>query len=99
MGKVFEDLEALLDDRVALFGLDVRDEANATSIVLVGRIVQALGLGQLDVTHLRASSAASSAADAKLSNEPDKSAPAATCPAPTPAGWGLASRAPELLQV
>ena len=39
MGEVAQDLQALLDDGVALRALDVRDEADAAGVVLVGRIV------------------------------------------------------------
>ena len=42
MRQVFEDLQALRDDRVAFAALDVRDEAQAARVVLVGGVVQAL---------------------------------------------------------
>ena len=37
MVEVLEDLQALLDDRVALLALDVRHEADAAGVVLVRR--------------------------------------------------------------
>ncbi len=45
--EVLEDLQALLDDAVRLRTLDVRDEADAAGVVLVGRVVQPVlrGLG------------------------------------------------------
>jgi len=39
MGQVAQDLQALLDDRVALLALDVGDEADASCVVFVGRVV------------------------------------------------------------
>ncbi len=45
MREVLQDLESLLDDRVALLALDVGDEADATSVVLIARVVQAMLLG------------------------------------------------------
>ena len=58
MGEVLEDLEALLDDGVALLALECGDEADAAGIVLVGGVVQALGLGWCILCHSRTSSAA-----------------------------------------
>ena len=43
--EVLEDLQALADDRVAFGALDVRDEPQAASVVLVGRIVESLPQG------------------------------------------------------
>ncbi|AJX01694.1 hypothetical protein BM45_3124 [Burkholderia mallei] len=40
--EVLEDLQALLDDFVALLALDVSDEADAAGVVLVLRVVQTL---------------------------------------------------------
>jgi hypothetical protein len=40
--EVLQDLQALLDDRVALVALDMGDKADAAGIVFVGRIVQTL---------------------------------------------------------
>ena len=42
MVEVLEDLQALLDDLVALLALDVGDEADAAGVVLVVRVVQTL---------------------------------------------------------
>ena len=42
MRQVFEDPEALGDDRVAFLALDVRDEAEAARVVLVRGVVHAL---------------------------------------------------------
>jgi hypothetical protein len=42
VGEVLEDQQALLDDLVALLPLDVRDEADAAGVVLIGRVVEAL---------------------------------------------------------
>ncbi len=42
MGKILEDKQALLDDRMAADTLDVRNEPHATGIMFVGRIVEAL---------------------------------------------------------
>ena len=39
MGQVLQDQQAVLDDRVALLALDVRDEADAAGVMLVRRIV------------------------------------------------------------
>jgi hypothetical protein len=41
---------------------DVSDEADAARVVLVGRVVQALGLGQLTIAHFAPPGAASFAA-------------------------------------
>jgi len=41
--QVDENLEGLADDRVGLASLDVDDEADATGVVLVAGIVEALG--------------------------------------------------------
>ncbi|CPO01337.1 Uncharacterised protein [Bordetella pertussis] len=46
--QVFQDLQALLDDGVALAALDMGHEADATGVVLVVRVIQALGGGQAD---------------------------------------------------
>ncbi len=40
--EVLQDLQALLDDGVALVALDVGDEADAAGVVLVGWVVQDL---------------------------------------------------------
>jgi hypothetical protein len=40
MVQVLEDLEALLDDRVRLLALDVRDEADTAGVLLVRGVVQ-----------------------------------------------------------
>ena len=42
MGEVAQDLQTLLDDRVAFLALDVRDEADAAGVVLVGGVVETL---------------------------------------------------------
>jgi len=42
VAQVVEDREPLLDDIVGAAALDVRDEADAARVVLVGRIVEAL---------------------------------------------------------
>ena len=44
MRQVDQDLQARADDLVALLAVHVDDEADAAGVVLVGRIVQALGL-------------------------------------------------------
>ena len=41
--EVVQDAQALLDDLVALLALDVGDEADAASVVFIGRVVQTLG--------------------------------------------------------
>ncbi len=46
--EVFEDLQALLDDGVALLALDVGDEADAAGVVLVGAGIQAMLLQMLN---------------------------------------------------
>ena len=45
MGQVLQDLQALLDDGVRFLALDVRNEADAAAVVLVGRVVQTLCSG------------------------------------------------------
>jgi hypothetical protein len=50
--EVDEDLERLLDDRVRLSTLDVDDEPEATGVVLVPGIVEALGRGKSVLVHL-----------------------------------------------
>jgi hypothetical protein len=45
VGQAVEDLEALLDDAMALLVLDVADEADAAGVSLLGRIVEALCWG------------------------------------------------------
>jgi hypothetical protein len=42
--EIAKDLEALLNDAVAFPALDVRDEADAACVVLIGGIVKALAL-------------------------------------------------------
>src|SRR5262249_25107668 len=49
--QVPQDRQALLDDRVALLPLDVRDEADAAGVVLVRRVVQPLRSGRSGVVH------------------------------------------------
>jgi hypothetical protein len=44
--EVLQDLQALLDDRVALAIPDVDDETDATGVVLVGGIIKTLLLGE-----------------------------------------------------
>jgi hypothetical protein len=39
MVQVFQDLQTLLDNRVALLAFDVRDKTDAAGVVLVGRVV------------------------------------------------------------
>ena len=48
--EVEQDLQTLLDDRVASGALDVGNETDAARVVLVGRIVETLSLGQRHVT-------------------------------------------------
>ena len=43
MVEVVQDAQALLDDLVALLALDMGDEADAASVVFIGRVVQTLG--------------------------------------------------------
>ncbi len=45
MGEVLEDLQALLDDGMAPGALDVRNEAHATGVVFVGRVIEPLFRG------------------------------------------------------
>ncbi len=45
--QVLQYLQPLLDDGVGFFALDVRDEADAAGVVLVGGIVKTLGKGRL----------------------------------------------------
>jgi len=40
--QVLQDRQALVDDRVRFFALDVRDKTDAASVVLAGRVVEAL---------------------------------------------------------
>ena len=47
VGQVLQDLQALLDDGVALRALDVRDEADAAGVVFVGRVVETLLAGSV----------------------------------------------------
>ena len=42
--EILQDQQALFDDRMALFPLDMRDETDATGIVFMGRVVQTLGV-------------------------------------------------------
>ena len=44
MLKIEQDLEAVLDDLVALHALDVGNEAKAAGVVLIGGLVEALRL-------------------------------------------------------
>jgi hypothetical protein len=44
MEEVLEHLEGLADDRVGFPALHVDDEADATGVVLVSGIIEALGL-------------------------------------------------------
>ena len=46
MVEVFEDLQALLDDRVASLALDVGHETHAACVVFIRRRIEPLGLGQ-----------------------------------------------------
>ena len=48
--EVEQDLQTLLDDRVASGALDMGNETDAARVVLVGRIVETLSLGQRHVT-------------------------------------------------
>jgi hypothetical protein len=43
MGEVAQDLQTLLYDCVAFFALDIRHETDAACVMLVGRVVKALG--------------------------------------------------------
>ena len=51
MVQIEEDLQPHLDDVVRLGVVHVRDETHAAGVVLLGRIVKALGLGQSGVAH------------------------------------------------
>jgi hypothetical protein len=42
VGQVFQDTQALADNFVAFATLDVGDKPDATGIVFIGRIIQAL---------------------------------------------------------
>ncbi len=46
MFEIFQNQQALLDNGMALLVLDVGDKTDATGVMLVGRVVQALGLVQ-----------------------------------------------------
>jgi hypothetical protein len=46
MREIDENLKALIDDRVALVATQARDEAHATCVMLVARIIEALGRGK-----------------------------------------------------
>ena len=45
MREIDEDLQALVDDGVALLAAQARDEPHAAGVMLVARIVEALGRG------------------------------------------------------
>jgi hypothetical protein len=49
MIEVEQDLQTLLDDRVTSGALDMSDESDAARVVLVGRVVETLSLGQRHV--------------------------------------------------
>ena len=49
--EVHQDFEALAHDRVRLAAVDVYDKANAARVVLVARVIQALG-GREAVVHV-----------------------------------------------
>ena len=57
VGKIFEDRQALLDNRVAFDALDVRHKTDAAGVVFVGRVVQALAIGgmrgRVSVCHVK----------------------------------------------
>src|SRR5262249_62222414 len=91
VGEVLQDLQALLDDRVAFPTLDVSDEADAARVVLAGRVVQPLGLGQLAMAHFAPPGAAWFAAASNCSDRrtPDTAARPPACPW----GWAVALRA------
>jgi hypothetical protein len=40
--EVFQDLQALLDNRVGLLALDMGNKTDAAGIVFVGRVIQAV---------------------------------------------------------
>ncbi|MNT48849.1 hypothetical protein D3C72_1856530 [compost metagenome] len=48
MVQVFQDLQTLLDDRVAFLALDVRNETDAAGVMFVLGVVQALGRRHAD---------------------------------------------------
>ena len=45
--EVFQDREALLDDRMRFLTFDVRNETNPAAVMLIGWVVQALGAGRI----------------------------------------------------
>ena len=51
MGEIFKDGEALLDDFVAFFALDVRHKTDATGVMLVGGVIQTLRAGRVIRLH------------------------------------------------
>jgi hypothetical protein len=44
VGQILENLQALLDDRVALLVLDMGDETDAAGIVFIGGVIETLVL-------------------------------------------------------
>ena len=50
--EVSQHRETLLDDRVRLPALDVRDKADATGVMLMGRVIQALRCRHLERIHV-----------------------------------------------
>ena len=53
VSQVFQNLQALADNGMTLRTLDMGDEADATGIVFVSGIIQALLLRKSPVTHVR----------------------------------------------
>ena len=51
--QVFQDLQALFDDRVALLPLDVCDKTDTAGVVLVGRVVKPLPFRYSRIHHAR----------------------------------------------
>ena len=45
MEQIFQDSDAVLDDGVGPFPLDIDDETDPTSVMLVGRVVKSGGGG------------------------------------------------------
>jgi hypothetical protein len=46
-----QDIDALMNERMGLFALDVRDEADTTRIVFVCRVVQTLLRWKSEIVH------------------------------------------------
>ena len=52
MGQVVKDLKPLLDHRMALQPLDMGNEAHATGVVFIGRVVEPLRQRKVGISHV-----------------------------------------------